>query len=83
MTIKTITDVEFGAQLPVFAPDTTLENVRRFARAAGWDRPRFTDHEAARKEGLPGGIHTAAPAPQDGWELVPPKQAVRRFLNVV
>jgi len=35
MTIKTITDVEFGAQLPVFAPDTTLENVRRFARAAG------------------------------------------------
>jgi hypothetical protein len=35
------------------------------------------------KEGLPGGIHTAAPAPQDGWELVPPKQAVRRFLNVV
>jgi acyl dehydratase len=56
MTIKTITDVEFGAQLPVFAPDTSLDNVRRFARAAGWYRPRFIDHEAARKEGLPGAL---------------------------
>mgnify|MGYP001271585635 FL=1 len=56
MTIKTIADVEFGVQLPVFAPDTGIENVRRFARAAGWDRPRFTDHAAARAEGLPGAL---------------------------
>ncbi|HEY6599720.1 MAG TPA: MaoC/PaaZ C-terminal domain-containing protein, partial [Pseudomonadales bacterium] len=56
MTIKTLADVEFGAQLPVFAPDTGLDNVRRFARAAGWYRPRFIDHEAARAEGLPGAL---------------------------
>jgi acyl dehydratase len=56
MTIATIADVEFGEQLPVFAPDTTLTNVRKFARAAGWDRPRFTDHAAARAEGLPGAL---------------------------
>ena len=56
MTIKTLSDVGFGAQLPVFAPDTSLENVKRFARAAGWDRPRFTDHAAARAEGLPGAL---------------------------
>ena len=24
--------------------------------AAGWNGPRFTDHEAARKEGLPGAL---------------------------
>jgi len=55
-TIEKIGDVEFGEQLPVFAPDTTLANVRKFARAAGWDRPRFTDHAAARAEGLPGAL---------------------------
>jgi len=54
--IDKIGDVEFGEQLPVFAPDTTLANVRKFARAAGWDRPRFTDHAAARAEGLPGAL---------------------------
>jgi len=54
--IEKIGDVEFGEQLPVFAPDTTLANVRKFARAAGWDRPRFTDHAAARAEGLPGAL---------------------------
>ena len=56
MSIDKISDVEFGAQLPVFAPDTTLANVRRFAVAAGWNQPRFTNHEAARKEGLPGAL---------------------------
>ena len=25
-------------------------------KAAGWDGPRFTDHEAARREGLPGAL---------------------------
>jgi acyl dehydratase len=56
MTIERLTDVEFGEELPVFAPDTSLPNVKRFAVAAGWDGPRFTDHEAARAEGLPGAL---------------------------
>jgi acyl dehydratase len=56
MTIETVGDVEFGVELPVFEPDTSLDNVRRFVIAAGWSGPRFTDHEAARKEGLPGAL---------------------------
>jgi acyl dehydratase len=56
MKVATIADVEFGEELPEFEPDTGLENVRRFVIAAGWNGPRFTDHEAARKEGLPGAL---------------------------
>lgn len=56
MTVATMDDVEFGAELPVFEPDTGLENVRRFVIAADWNGPRFTDHEAARREGLPGAL---------------------------
>ena len=56
MTINSISEVEFGAELPVFEPDTGLANVKRFVVAAGWNGPRFTDHEAARKEGLPGAL---------------------------
>ena len=56
MTVNSIGDVEFGEDLPSFEPDTTLDNVRRFCKAAGWYRPRFTDHDAAREEGLPGAI---------------------------
>jgi acyl dehydratase len=56
MTIQTVADVEFGEELPVFDPDTSLANVIRFTEAAGWRGPRFTDHEAARKEGLPGAL---------------------------
>jgi acyl dehydratase len=56
MTVSSISDVEFGAELPVFEPDTGLANVKRFVVAAGWNGPRFTDHEAARKEGLPGAL---------------------------
>lgn len=56
MSIASIADVEFGVQLPEFEPDTSLDNVRTFVKAAGWDGPRFTDHEAARKEGLPGAL---------------------------
>ena len=56
MTVSTIIDVEFGEELPAFEPDTSLANVKRFAVAAGWDGPRFTDHEYARKEGLPGAL---------------------------
>ncbi len=56
MSINTVSDVEFGFELPAFTPDTSMDNVRRFAVAAGWNGPRFTDHEAARKEGLPGAL---------------------------
>jgi acyl dehydratase len=49
-------DVDFGTELPPLAPDVTLANVRRFAVASGMNWPRFTDHEEARKEGLPGAI---------------------------
>ena len=56
MTVSTLSDVEFGEELPVFDPDISVENVTRFCQAAGWMAPRFTDHEAARKEGLPGAL---------------------------
>ncbi|MCH9671748.1 MAG: hypothetical protein K0U93_09910 [Gammaproteobacteria bacterium] len=56
MTISTIDEVEFGADLPAFSPDTTLANVQRFCQAAGWNGPRFNSHEEARKLGLPGAI---------------------------
>lgn len=56
MTISQINDVAFGEELPTFAPDTSLANVKRFAVAADWDEPRFTDHEYAKKEGLPGAL---------------------------
>ena len=56
MTVDTVADVEFGVELPAFVPDTSMPNVKRFAVAAGWNAPRFTDHEAARKQGLPGAL---------------------------
>jgi acyl dehydratase len=49
-------DIEFGEELPEVQPDTSLENVKRFTHAAGMTFGRFTDHDAARKEGLPGAI---------------------------
>ena len=55
-TVTAVGDVEFGAELPTFAPDTSLENVKRFGQFVGWGGPRFTDHEAARKEGFPGAL---------------------------
>ena len=53
MTVSSIQDIAFGAELPSFDPDTGLENVRTFAEAAGWNSPRFMDHDQARAEGLP------------------------------
>ena len=51
-----VQDVEFGEELPAFDPDTSLDNVKKFTRAAHWSAPRFTDHAAARREGLPGAL---------------------------
>jgi acyl dehydratase len=55
-TVTTVSDVEFGTEIPTFTPDTSLENVKRFGKFVGWGGPRFTDHEAARKEGFPGAL---------------------------
>lgn len=56
MSVSTLDDVTFGEALPEFEPDTGLDNVRKFVTAAGWDGARFVDHEAARREGLPGAL---------------------------
>lgn len=49
-------DVEEGDELPPIDMLLTKDFVRRYARTAGMDFPRFTDDEGARKEGLPGMI---------------------------
>jgi len=51
-----IDDVELGDELPEERPDVSLDTVRRFVKAAQMDFPRFTDHGAARAEGLPGAV---------------------------
>lgn len=56
MTVARFEDAEFGEELPPFEPDLSLANVRKFVRAAHMMAPRFTDHEGARKEGLPGAL---------------------------
>ncbi|MBM3683075.1 MAG: hypothetical protein FJW83_00840 [Actinobacteria bacterium] len=49
-------DVELGDELPERHPDVSLERVRTFVRAGHHDFPRFTDHEVAKREGLPGAV---------------------------
>ena len=56
MTVENISEVEFGEVLPAFTPDTSLQNVKQFVVAAGWDSQRFTDHAAAKKQGLPAAL---------------------------
>jgi acyl dehydratase len=56
MPISTIEEVVFGEDLPTFIPDTSLEVASKFATLVGWDGVRFSDHEAARKEGLAGAM---------------------------
>ena len=56
MTVSSIGDVSFGQELPAFVPDTSLETGRKFADLVGFGGGRFSDHEAARKEGFPGAI---------------------------
>lgn len=51
-----IEDVELGDELPEEHPDVSLATVRRFVKSAEMDFPRFTDHDAARAEGLPGAV---------------------------
>lgn len=49
-------DVELGDELPEERPDVSLETVRRFVAVSEMNFPRFTDHEFARSEGLPGAV---------------------------
>ena len=48
--------VEIGQDLPAWEPDVGMAQVKRFARVARMDFGRFTDHEAARQQGLPGAL---------------------------
>ena len=58
MNINTVHDVEFGAELEPFQPDTSIDVTSAFADAVGWGDGggRFTDHELARQQGLPGAL---------------------------
>ncbi len=52
---KRYEDVDFGEELEL-VPDVSLETVKRFTNVAKMSWGRFNDHEAAKKEGLPGAI---------------------------
>jgi len=58
MSVANIADVEFGAELTPFEPDTSLSAVTPFAAAVGWGDGggRFSDHDRARGQGLPGAL---------------------------
>lgn len=56
MSDRRLREVELGAELPSYEPDTSMEQVRRFGAVTGMTWGRFTDHEEARKQGLPGAI---------------------------
>jgi len=49
-------EVELGDDLPETHPDISMDKVRLFVKAAYMDFPRFTDHDFAKSEGLPGAI---------------------------
>ncbi len=49
-------EVEEGDEFPTLDLFLTKDQVRRYARTANMNFPRFTDDEGARKEGLPGMI---------------------------
>jgi acyl dehydratase len=49
-------DVGFGDELRSFEPDVSMEKVRLFGAATGMTYWRFTDHERAKANGLPGAM---------------------------
>ena len=55
-TDKQFDDVEFGEDLPEVDVDVSLDTVKVFTKASMMLADRFTDHEAAKKAGLPGAI---------------------------
>ena len=56
MAVRRFADVELGDEIPREEPDIRMERVREFAGAVGMTTARFTDHEGAKKQGLPGAI---------------------------
>ncbi len=57
MSIQTISDVEFGDELEVFTPDSSIANTAAFAKCVKYSgNGRFDDHEKARAQGLPGAL---------------------------
>ncbi len=56
MSPKRFEDVDMGDDLPEVKPDVSMESVRRFGKVSGMMTGRFTDHEEAKKQGLPGAI---------------------------
>ncbi len=56
MSGRRFEDVAFGEELPESHPDVGLASVKRFTTTARMTFGRFLDHEAAKKEGLPGAI---------------------------
>ncbi len=56
MSVRRFEDVELGDELPDFEPDVSMARVRSFARLVHMNTARFTDHEGAKKQGLPGAI---------------------------
>lgn len=52
----TYDDVELGDDLPTETPDVSMAKVVQFTEAANQRFERFTNHEAARAEGLPGAL---------------------------
>ncbi len=54
--MKTYDEVELGDELPTEHPDVSMEKVVAFTEAADQRFPRFTSHDAARAEGLPGAL---------------------------
>ncbi|MGH1492859.1 MAG: MaoC family dehydratase [Acidimicrobiales bacterium] len=49
-------DVELGDDLPAETPDVSMAKIVQFTEAANQKFVRFTSHEAARAEGLPGAL---------------------------
>ncbi|MFT7648244.1 MAG: acyl dehydratase [Candidatus Poriferisodalaceae bacterium] len=49
-------DVELGDDLPTEHPDLSLPKIQQWCDAADQNFARFTDHEAAKAEGLPGAL---------------------------
>lgn len=56
MSVRSFDGVELGDDLPDVQPDVSMAMIRRFANATGMNATRFTDHEKAKQEGLPGAI---------------------------
>jgi len=56
MSKRNFDDVELGDDLPDLEPDVSMARVLAFADATGMHADRFTDHEKAKAEGLPGAI---------------------------